>query len=103
VQRSKNQKFLSVKEIAKVLRYNPDYLSSEYKKRTGVPLKQYINKVRVAMAKNLLVYDGLSVKEAAYTSGFKDAKYFAKVFKHLEKITPIEYKKKFSQKIIHFD
>jgi YesN/AraC family two-component response regulator len=79
---------LSVKKIASQLHYNSDYLSSEYKKQTGTTLSQYINKTRIEQAKKLLTINNMSVKNTAYASGFTNEKYFMKVFKSLESMTP---------------
>jgi AraC-like DNA-binding protein len=91
---------LSVKKIAARFHYNSDYLSSEFKKQTGVTLSQYINKIRIEQAKKLLTINNMSVKNTAYASGFTNEKYFMKVFKSLENITPLSYKQAFFRKKI---
>lgn len=89
---------LSVREIADQFHYNPDYLSSDFKRHTGMSMTRYIQSKRIENAKNLLTSYNLSIKEAAFSSGFLDEKYFMKVFKAHESITPTDYKKAFYRK-----
>lgn len=92
---------LTVGEIAEEFGYNPNYLSSLFKKSTGLSLVQYINQTRVDISKSLLVSYRLSVKEAAYSCGFTDEKYYMKTFKKLEGMTPAQYKEAFTRKRIN--
>lgn len=92
---------LTVVSIANEFGYNPDYLSTLFKKSTNSTLIHYINKTRVDIAKSLIVTYDISVKEAAYSCGFTDEKYFMKTFKKFENITPSQYKKAFIKKNIN--
>ncbi len=89
---------LTVQNIAEEFAYNPDYLSSFYKKSTGRTLTSFIHKERIEISKNYLVYYKTSVKEAAYSSGFHDEKQYMKLFKKYENMTPSDYKKTFYKK-----
>ncbi|MDF2941876.1 MAG: transcriptional regulator, AraC family [Herbinix sp.] len=92
---------LTVASIANEFGYNPDYLSTLFKKSTNNTLINYINKTRVDTAKSLIVTYDISVKEAAYSCGFTDEKYFMKTFKKFENMTPSQYKKAFIHKTIN--
>ena len=72
--------------------------SSSYKKLTGTTLTQYINSVRIESAKNLLTSTDFTLKEIAFYCGFFDEKYFFKVFKQYEDMTPSEFKGAFFKK-----
>ena len=89
---------ITVSQIAEIFHYNSAYLSSLYKKTTGVPLKQYINHVRIDAAKKMLISSDSSLKEIAFRCGYTDEKYFFKVFKQLENMTPTEYREAFYKK-----
>lgn len=82
----------SVAELAASLGYQADYLSSLFKKHMGVSLTEYTNRLRIEASKTILANYDLSIKEAAYSCGFPDEKYFMKVFKKFEGLTPTEYK-----------
>lgn len=90
-------KRLTVNQVAQTFNYNPDYLSNTFKKVTGVSLSKYINKMKISIAKKLLFNSGLSIREIAYKSGFDDEKYFMKLFKQLEDVTPSQYRNAFSR------
>lgn len=92
---------VTITEIAKELGYNPDYLSSLFKKTTGFTLISYLNKIRVDNSKSLLVNYNITIKEVAYSCGFIDEKYFMKTFKKLEGMTPSQYKSAFIKKKIN--
>lgn len=87
--------------IAETFQYNPDYLSMRFKKETGMGLMSYLNRERISRAKALLSCGNISIKEAAYESGFQDEKYFMRTFKRLEGITPSQYKNTFYQHYIN--
>lgn len=94
-------KSITVKEIANEFGYNADYLSSLFKKTTNTTLTNYINKTRIEISKSLISNYDLSIKEVAYSCGFSDEKYFMKLFKKAESMTPSQYKKAFTRKMIN--
>ncbi len=94
-------RMVTVTEIAQEFGYNSDYLSTLFKKSTNSTIIHYINKTRIEIAKVLMSAYDLSVKEVAYSCGFSDEKYFMKTFKRLEGMTPSQYKKAFSRKMIN--
>lgn len=71
------------------------FLYEMVKQNYGVGLAEYIRKLRIEKAKELLLADqSLSLAEIAALCGFKDYNYFITVFKRVEGISP----KKFQQK-----
>jgi AraC family L-rhamnose operon transcriptional activator RhaR/AraC family L-rhamnose operon regulatory protein RhaS len=54
---------------------------------------EYLLKVRINNAKNLLKNQQCTVSEAAFQSGFNDSNYFTKQFKKFTAISPRKYKK----------
>ncbi len=96
--KSNCHKPLSLHDIAEEFHYNADYLSSLFKKETGMTFVYYLNKSRVEISKNLLSSINISIKEAAYSCGFRDEKYYMKMFKKYEGMTPLQYKNAFHKK-----
>lgn len=94
--RANSNKMLTLDDYSKHFGYNPFYLSKLFKKNLGVSFKQYIICERLKKAKKMLLTTPLSIKEIAYACGFKDEKYFMKVFKKHEHLTPSEYRNAFS-------
>lgn len=89
-------KDFSTSDVAKKFNYNPDYLSRIFRHKTGMNLQQYIHSLKIAKAKELLLHSRSSIKEIAYMTGFKDEKYFMKLFKSYENITPSKFRNAFS-------
>lgn len=88
---------ISLSRIAKLFKYSHDYLSTSFKKYTGVSLMKYINMIRIETAKNRLINTSDSIKEIAFAIGFKDEKNFYKRFKQMERISPGKYRGAFSK------
>ncbi|MGN0505039.1 MAG: AraC family transcriptional regulator [Lachnospiraceae bacterium] len=88
-------------ELANAVGYRADYLSSLFKRSTGSSIVRYTNRIRIKTAKTLLSNYGVSIKEAAFSCGFSDEKYFMRVFKQLEGMTPLQYKNSFRRKSIN--
>jgi len=94
-------KNFSLQEISDFLNYSPARLSALFKKNLNMTIPQFTNHLRIETSKNLLTYFGYSIKECAYECGFEDEKYFMKVFKASEGITPTDYKNAFYKKNIN--
>lgn len=64
-----------------------------FKEQTGFPPLQYINRIRVERAKELLVDSGLTVSECADTLGFSDVNYFSRLFRKIAGVSPSKYRR----------
>lgn len=91
---------LTIQDIATEFGYNPDYLSALFKKSTGTTLINFINKTKIEMSKPILSNYDTTIKEVAYTCGFTDEKYYMKIFKKFEGMTPTQYRSTFMRKYI---
>ena len=72
---------------------SPGYLSTVFKQQTGISFVGYLNKVRIEHACTYLLQNYLKTYEIAYKVGFRDEKYFSKVFRKQMGMTPSEYRK----------
>jgi len=86
---------ISLSDVAEHFKYNKHYLSRFFKKKTGLHLQEYINLVKISKAKDLLTRTSRSVKEISERVGVADEKYFMRMFKKYESMTPTEYRKAF--------
>jgi len=84
---------ISVQDVAEQFTYNKDYLTRFFKKHMGMSMQEYIHSLKIAKAKDMLYQSSLSIKEIAYALGFQDEKYFMKLFKRLEDLTPTEFRR----------
>lgn len=81
-----------IHELADRFDFNADYLTRLFKKHLGVSAIEYINGMKVSKAKELLSQSEKTVKEIAFFLGYEDEKYFMKLFKEYENITPTQYR-----------
>ncbi|MBQ7841323.1 MAG: response regulator [Lachnospiraceae bacterium] len=84
---------LNLAVLANVVSLNYTYFSSIFKNRTGMTVTAYLQNLRIQKAKQLLISTDDKVCEIARKAGFTDARYFEKLFKNCENITPSEYRK----------
>ena len=83
---------LSLNSLASIFGVNPSYLSSLFKKETGVTLTEYVNKKRVERAKELLLSTNLQIQNISQRCGILDVNYFTKTFKKHTGLTPKKYR-----------
>ncbi len=80
-----------LKDVAKVVKVHPGYLSSLFKSETGKSLTQYIRDKKMEEAKNLLGDLNYSVSEIAEMLGYNSLSYFIKVFRQVNGCSPRKY------------
>ena len=85
---------LSLKRFANELFLNTSYLSSLFKKETGVTLTDYVNQNRISTAKRLLKSTTLSIQAVAAAVGIPDIHYFTRLFRRETGLSPREYRKR---------
>lgn len=84
-----------IKDIAKTLDVNPNYLSEVFSRSTGMTIRDFIAKEKVKLAENLLIYSEYSIEDIANYLGFSGQSHFGKVFKKERNISPDKYRKKY--------
>ncbi|WP_036718750.1 AraC family transcriptional regulator [Paenibacillus sp. JCM 10914] len=84
---------LSIDHMAKTLGYHRAHLSKMFKQFTGLSPMQYLIKVRIEKARQLLK-TSITIHEIASSVGFNDALYFSKQFRKRYGMTPSEYRSK---------
>lgn len=83
---------LTLGQVASAVHVSPSYLSKIFKNSTGQSFVQYLTKVRLEKAKQLLRNYALTVDQIADQVGFGSNSYFAAVFKKYEGMTPSQYR-----------
>jgi len=82
----------NVSYISEIFKLTRPYLSMLFKSQTGQTLSDYINKVRLEKAKQLLKESKLSIFDTANKVGYSNSNVFIRAFKKYEGITPGEYR-----------
>src|SRR5215210_7568116 len=85
---------LSLTDISKSLDFNPSYLSREFSKHfNNLSFGEYIRKLRIEKAIELMKEKKYSLTEIAYLTGFSDQSHFTRIFKQHTGKSPSAYKK----------
>ena len=79
---------LNNKILAEHFGLHPNYISSEFKRCTGMPLHKYLLQIRIYKAIAFLEEGKLSVSQVAEMVGFEDNNYFARYFKKITGMPP---------------
>ncbi len=83
---------ISLDEMASLCNISSSYFSKLFKKMTGENFSNYISKLRMKKAKELLETSDISIKNLSIDLGFEDCGYFVKVFKKIVGVTPSSYR-----------
>ncbi|MDB6024740.1 MAG: AraC family transcriptional regulator [Verrucomicrobiales bacterium] len=83
---------LSLTEVAKAVNTSTFYFCKMFKKATGLHFTEYVSRVRIEKAKNLLLNPNLRVSEVAFEVGFQSLTHFNRVFKKIVGQSPTEYR-----------
>ncbi|GLX70271.1 response regulator transcription factor [Paenibacillus glycanilyticus] len=87
------QEPITMRDIADHLHMNASYFSVLFKEQAGMTFSDYLTRRRVQRAKELLTNTRLSINEIAEKAGYQTAKYFVKVFRSHEGVSPGQYRK----------
>jgi hypothetical protein len=90
---------LNLKELSQSLNVHPAYLSREFSKYfDDLSFGEYIRKLRIEKAMQLLEDPKYSLAEIAYLTGFSDQSHFNRIFKKHTGKNPSEHRKSFPKK-----
>ena len=87
-----NEAELSLSGIAEYLGISQSYLSTQFKKETGVNFLDYLNRHRIEKSRLLLQMTDMTVEEIGFRTGFSSAKNFIRVFKKYTEMSPGVYR-----------
>ncbi len=81
--------------IANDVYLSPSYFSKLFKDVTGYNFNEYVNRIRIEKAKEMLEKSFLSIDDVYQKVGYENRSYFGKVFRNLTGMTPKQYKDMF--------
>ncbi len=79
-------------DIADTLGVSASYLSRLFSKETGERLQDYITRVRIERAANLLTYSDESLSKISEYVNFPSQSYFGRVFREQMQVSPRKYR-----------
>lgn len=78
--------------VAQQFGVTPNHLSRLFQSHGSMTFSNYLSHVRIDRAKHLLSSYDLKLDDIAARCGYRDTPYFCRVFKHLARVTPAEYR-----------
>ena len=88
------QKNYSVEEIARTYGISKSSLHHSFKKQTGLPFKDYVNRIKIREAEYQLTVTDKTVTHISWLLGYSNVYYFCRLFKKYKGITPTEFRKR---------
>ena len=89
-----------VDELAGLVAVGRRSFERRFKQATNNSVLEYINRVKVELAKRNLEVSRKNINEVMYEVGYTDAKAFRTVFKKVTGLTPIEYRTKYNKLVV---
>ena len=81
---------------AKQCNMDKSYFYKLFKAWANVTPNEYRNQLRISSAKSMLKNTNLTIYQIAEKTGFIDPYYFSRIFKNKVGITPLRYRKMFT-------
>jgi AraC-like DNA-binding protein len=78
--------------LAEKLNHDYTYLSNLFAEVTGTTIQQFVIKHKIERAKELIVYDELSLSEIAWKLHYNSIQHFSTQFKKITGLTPTHFK-----------
>lgn len=87
---------ITMNELEKIFCYNKFYLIRMFKLYTGYTIKEFINSVKVLKTINPLIFTNDTILKIALNNGFNSQEYYSEKFKDMIGISPLKFRKEFS-------
>lgn len=84
---------ITLKLVAEMVHLNASYFSVLFKEQTSLTFSEYLTRKRMELAKTLLLSSSLPIDEISQKVGYRTSKYFIKIFKDYEGVTPSKYRR----------
>jgi len=81
------------RELAAELGISANYLTDIFRQEMEISPMDYLTRVRIHKAKELLTKSNVTITAVAIRVGYADAAYFSRVFRKTVGLTPIEYRR----------
>lgn len=81
-------------QTAEAVHLSPYYFSKLFKATIGCTYTEYLNSIKLQHVKTLLINTKLSISEIALLCGYSNGNYLCDVFRNMEGVSPLQYRKK---------
>jgi two-component system response regulator YesN len=83
---------IGITDMGRYCGLNPSYMSTIFKKETGIGLAQYVGRVRVQAAVSLMLGRNIPPTQVYELVGFRNYNNFFNIFKQITGITPKQFR-----------
>jgi AraC-like DNA-binding protein len=83
---------ISLGNVAKAVNMSAFYFCKMFKKAAGINFTDYLTRVRIERAQNLLLNPNLRISEIGFEVGFQSLTHFNRVFKKIAGQSPTDYR-----------
>lgn len=85
---------ISIRDLAAQVHLSERHICRLFRKMMGMSILEYLTKLRVEIAAQLLLERRLAIKEVAQTVGYPDVRYFTTLFRQYTGLTPAVFRQK---------
>lgn len=83
-----------IEDVCKIAMVSQPYFSYLFRQITGKSFTEYINRLRIGKAIDIMCSGNGSITDICYSVGFNDSAYFSRVFKKETGFSPLQYRNK---------
>ena len=89
---------IRVSQVADYFGYNEKYLTTVFRKQSGISLKRFMMQAKMDAAKAELTDTNHSISQIAYNVGFNDCHNFTNTFKKVTGLSPSAYRESYAKR-----
>lgn len=82
---------IEISALARLVDRSPNYISTIFRQVTDQTITEYIQRIRIAEACNMLIHSHMTIGEISEQLGFCEQSYFNKVFRKITGLSPSAY------------
>lgn len=75
-------------------------MERRFKKATSNSVNEYMQRVKIEVAKKSLETSRKTVNEIMYDVGYSDTKAFRTIFKRITGLSPVDYRNKYNKELV---
>ena len=79
-------------DLAQRVHLSPSHFSALFKKATGLSVMEYLQRLRLARARELLTTTDASIRQVSTQVGYVDPLYFSRVFRRANGVSASEFR-----------
>ena len=83
---------LTLNRVSEIVHVSPPYISKLFKEKLGMTFLEYLTRIRMEKAKQMLRETQESIRRIGCEVGYQDPNYFSRAFKKYVGVTPREYR-----------